>query len=183
VATTPLFNASTAILVKRLRLTGVAAGRAAEALILEGMLRARLAFYRRLGAARVAALVAVAYEENPDSADEVIRALANTVEVKLVHVHLLDTMPTMFMDGSGKSQEIWNEEAPFRQGQTPESTKVRLREEIEADMAVLALETELGDEGNWQITNNEPEEDPPFPGDTAFGEDPGFFSAPTESGD
>ena len=90
-------------------------------------------------------------------------------------------MPTMFMDGGGNAQEVWNEEAPFRQGQPPESMKVRLKAEIEADMDILAGDVVLGEEPSWKITNNEPDEVPPFPGDTAYGTSEGLFGPVQES--
>lgn len=179
-ATVPLFVASLATLKQMLRLTGVpSAGDAAE-MVLEGIRRARLAFHRRLGSARVAVLVAMTYDDTPDDDNELLRILANSVEVKLVHTYLLDTLPTMFMDGSGNAQEIWNDEAPYRSGPVPESTKARLKAEIEEDMALLAGEVEFGDETSWKITLNEPDEAPPEPGATAFEDSGSMFASTTE---
>ncbi len=171
-ASTPLFLADLATLKSRLRLSGVPSGQDAEKIVYEGILRARLAFYRRLGPARVAVLRAISYDENPTDNDSLLRALANTVEVKLVHSTLLDLLPTMFMDGGGNTLEVWNEEAPVRRNDTPEVTKRRLLDEIEADMEILSGDLQFGEETSWQVTTNVPDTDPPLPGDTAYGNPP-----------
>jgi len=112
----PLFLVDEATLKAKLRLSAVPASALdTEAIIDEAILRARVRFYRELGTARTNAIVALTFTETPTTEDEVIRALANTVEVKMVYCELLRLLPNTFMDASGDVNQRWNEEAPTRE--------------------------------------------------------------------
>lgn len=112
----PLFVADEAALKSALRLSAVPASALdTEAIIDEAILRARLRFYRDLGATRTNELVAMTFTDQPTTDDEVLRALANTVEVKMVKCQLLRDLPNTFMDASGDVNSRWNEEAPTRE--------------------------------------------------------------------
>lgn len=112
----PLFLADEAALKTRLRLSAVPASALdTEAIIDEAILRARIRFYTDLGATRTNVLVALSFTETPTTDDEILRAICNTTEVKLVYCELLRLLPNTFMDASGDVNSRWNEEAPTRE--------------------------------------------------------------------
>lgn len=112
----PLFLTDEAALKERLRLSAVPASALdTEAIIDEAILRARVRFYSDLGAARTNVLVALPFTETPTTEDEILRAICNTTEVKLVYCELLRLLPNTFMDASGDVNSRWNEEAPTRE--------------------------------------------------------------------
>jgi hypothetical protein len=163
VAVTPTFVANLATLLRALRLTGLKAGSDGEAVLHDAVLGAKVDFHRRLGATRVAYLQAIVYTDTPTSADELLRAAANSLEIKIVRRKCLESMPTMFMDASGDAQETWNVESPFRQG-PPSARKLTLLDnEIERDLAYLRTGKH---KGSWQCATIEPDETPPRPGDS-----------------
>ncbi len=167
--TDPLFVADLATLKATLRLSGVPSGNTDTLAILdEAILRARLAFYRRLGQQRVGVLLATAFSANPTTEDQVLRALANTTETKQVYVELLRKLPNQWMDASGDANRRWNEEAPFRErGPTEGQQEIqRLLDEIEEDMEMLAGEEDLGEEASFKTFNGTPLCTPPRPGDS-----------------
>jgi len=168
--TDPRFIADLATLKGKLRLTKLPTDSAANELLDEAILNARLEFYRRLGGTRVDALAAITFVENPTSANEVLRALANAVEVKLVRVRLMRTIPVLFQDASGDVQRAWNEEAPFREGGVSSTDREikRIESEIEEDFQMLAGEESQGEESNWRVFDGTPECPPPRPGNNVF---------------
>lgn len=170
--TNPLFVQDLPTLKAALRLTGVPSSSTdTHAIIDEAILRARLAFYRRLGTTRVGQLSATVYNANPTTEDEVLRALANTVETRLVYVELLRKLPNQFMDASGTANRSWNEEAPYRErGATSAEKEIqRLLDEIEEDMQMLAEEEGLADETSIKTFDGTPVCRPPRPGDSIRG--------------
>ncbi len=167
--TDPLFVADLDTLKAKLRLSGVPPQATDTLAILdEAILRARLAFLRRLGPQRVGVLLALSFNENPLTEEEVLRALANTTETKQVYVELLRKLPNQFMDASGDANRRWNEEAPFRErGPTEMQSEVqRLLDEIEEDMEMLAGEEVLGEESQFKTFDGTPNCTPPRPGDS-----------------
>lgn len=143
----PLFIVDEATLKTKLRLSAVPISAAdTEAIIDEAILRARVRFYRELGVNRTNTIVALAFTETPTTEDEVIRALANTVEVKMVYCELLRLLPNTFMDASGDVDKRWNEEAPTRErGSSEMSDELRRCEgEIANGLQELA-DPDLGD--------------------------------------
>lgn len=124
----PLFVADEATLKSKLRLSAVPATAVdTEAIIDEGILHARVEFYRELGTAKVTALLAIAFTETPTTEDGVLRALANITEVMMVRCYLMIHLPNTFMDASGDVNARWNEEAPTR-----ERSSMELSEQIKA---------------------------------------------------
>jgi len=167
--TNPLFVADLATLKAQLRLSGMPSSATdALAILDESILRARLVFYRRLGQQRVGVLLATVYNANPSSEDEVLRALANTTETKVVYSELLRKLPNQWMDASGDANRRWNEEAPFRErGPTGAQQEIqRLLDEIEEDMEILAGEESIGEESQFKTFNGTPDCTPPRPGDS-----------------
>jgi len=164
----PLFVADEATLKSALRLSAVPASALdTEAIIDEAILRARLRFYRDLGTARTNALVALPYTVTPTTDDEVLRALANTVEVKMVKCQLLRDLPNTFMDASGDVNARWNEEAPTRERGSFELNDelARCEQEIVAALVDLADTSGL-DCDEVQVIDGTPDCQTSFPTNT-----------------
>lgn len=160
----PLFIVDEATLKMKLRLSAVPSSATdTEAIFDEAILRARVRFYRELGVARTNAIVALVFTETPTTEDEVIRALANTVEVKMVYCALLSLLPNTFMDASGDVNHRWNEEAPTRErGSFELSDELRRCEgEIANGLQELA-DPDLGDCDIVQVFDGTPDPCPEF---------------------
>lgn len=157
----PLFLADVDAMKQELKLRGIPASGDDALVVLEDcLLQARLAFYRRLGATRVGQLVAFATNyTNPTTNDELLRALAKTVEVKLTWCALADRLPQLWMDDSGGAWQQYNEQGTFRKMSFREREEqcARFRAEIEQDMILLSGEQSLGDETGVNVTTFEPE--------------------------
>jgi hypothetical protein len=161
---TPLFIADLDTLKSRLRLSGVPDDSADTLAILdEAILRARLSFHRRLTKTRVAKLLTFADVADPTTDNEMLRALAGVVEVKLITADLMRRLPASWQDASGDINRRWNEEAPFRErGSTEiEREMLRLQNEIEEDMQMLAGEESAGEETQVQTFDGTPDCTPP----------------------
>lgn len=113
---TPLFHPDRDTLKTALRLSG-ASKPASEALIDEAILGFRVWINRRLGAARVSQITT--------------EPAAELLEIKWVRLALRDTMPTLFMDDSAQTSQVWNEEGLSREGQISSEQRARLQEEID----------------------------------------------------
>lgn len=167
--TDPLFVADLVTLKAKLRLSGVPSSATDTLAILdEAILKSRLAFHRRLGQQRVGVLLAISFNENPSSEDEILRALANTTETQQVYAELLRRLPNQFMDSSGDANRRWNEEAPFRERSNSDFHKElqRLLDDIEENMELLAGEESIGEESQFKTFDGTPDCTPPRPGDS-----------------
>jgi len=172
VAVAPLFIASMTILKTRLRLEGASAA-GALAQIDQAVEDVTLGFYNKLGAARVATIKATTYTEAPTSNAEILRSLANSVEVKWVRYHLIRVLPNLFMDGSGTRQQTWNDEGVFSTTPNPrselEKELARLLTEIEDGLLLLEGEVGVNDgEGTVSVTDIGPSDTPDLPGASVF---------------
>lgn len=164
-AVAPLFVVDMTTLKTVLRLEGArAAGALAE--IDQSVTEARVTFYRRLGKARIDQIKATATVDAPDTNEQILRTLANTVEVAMVRQRLMRLLPMLFMDGSGNRMQLWNEETGFdpasRQG--IEKELARLETEIQEGLAVLAGEQDLDDESTVSADTIGPTETTDLPG-------------------
>lgn len=166
-AVASLFIATKDLLKTRLRLEGAAVA-GALAVIDQSIEDARITFYRRLGAARVAALVAIAYVEAPTTESQVLRSCANSTEVKLVLVDLMRRLPMQFMDGGGNQRQVWNEEHAFAIRQNYEKELARLEQDIEDAFDLLSGSDALGEGTTMRITTIGPTDTPDLPGATVF---------------
>jgi hypothetical protein len=147
---TPLFSPSMVQLQSDLRLTGVPTlGEDANSIIANAVLEVRTGFYRRLGLTRVGQLVAItANDTAPTTNDQVLRAIARTVEVKWMFVVLMDRLPMLWMDDSGGAWQQFNEQGTFRKMSNKDRSEMRdrLLAEIEQAMVILSGEQTLGEE-------------------------------------
>ncbi len=149
-AATPLFNTDEASVKAILRLTSMASTDDGQAIFEQVVSDARIRIYRTLGVARVTAILTTALTDTPTTDDEVLRALAASVEIKAIYCRLLRMLPNTFMDASGDVDKRWNEEAPIRERGFSELGEElrRCENEIVSDLAVLA---EPSDDGCDQI--------------------------------
>lgn len=138
-AVAPTFIASMAVLKQQLRLSGTV-GTDALAVIDSAVVKARKRIAATLGAATVIALQGLAYDENAITENALRRARANDLELSLVRVHCLRMMPVLFMQNSGGTKEVWNNEAATRAADPLFLSKeiARIEAEIVEDFAVLA---------------------------------------------
>jgi len=169
----PLFLPDLATMQQELRLSGVpAVGEDANIIIANALLTVRAGFYGRLGITRVGQLVAfTANIVNPSTNDEILRALARTVEVKWTFVVLMDRLPTLWMDDSGGAWQTYNEQGTFRKMSRTDMDAMRKRmmSEIDNDMAILSGEQTLGDTSGVNVGCYGSELDPrPLLSDTIF---------------
>lgn len=168
--TPPLFLADLATLKQKLRLSGVASTSDADDIVDEAILTVRSYFYRELGTARVSQLVALPFNPVPTSEDEVLRAVANSTEVLWVKAELICHLPMMFMDGNTQQDQIFQDEALFRQAQQDqlEALRQKLLNQIQINLDLLSGDTELQNEPTVRTATIGPDCPRPQPGDTAL---------------
>lgn len=143
-AVAPLFVSDLDTLKARLRLTGVPPGRDAQKIIEDAVLTVRLNFYRAIADTRIDILLGYASTEDPRTASERLRSLAELTEVLWVRKELSETLPHAFMDGGNDLLERWNEEAPFRQ--SPDDLGDRLMKQINDNLDLLKGDESFGSE-------------------------------------
>lgn len=180
-AVSTLFLTDMETLKGRLRLEGVEIGDAAQPII-EGSTRTiRARFYARLGVARVAAILAMTSAENPTTADEVVRALAEEIESRWVWCDLARRMPLKFFDNSGDDLEQFNTEAAFR-SIDPDRLQAeidRCEAEIEAWLPLLDGSVEVGAAQLAKVhTQGEMPGGRPFPLGTLLGGNRNLYGDP-----
>jgi len=156
---TPLFVQNPEDLKAALRLSAVCEGNDAQVLIDRALQAVREHFYRRLGQPRMAQLILLPPSIAPTTADEILRSIAETTEIKWVRLELLDSMPTMFMDGSNNTLEEWDEAAPFRSTSSFQIAELKktLFKAIEENLDMLAGRETQGDETTVQVFDGTPE--------------------------
>lgn len=164
--TNPLFVESVEVLKGKLRLSGIPDGKDAEKLLDESILTVRTGFLHRLGSSIVATLRAINFAPDPLTAEEALRALANTTEVRWVYYDLACRMPVILQEGIG-TRQVWNEEGAFRQANASEIEKLRTKlwNEIEDALAILANLGVSEDQG-MNVTDIGPDEEPQRPADS-----------------
>lgn len=168
-AVAPLFVVNVATLKARLRLTGAASADAA-AMIDQAIEEVRQKLYGRLGATRIAAIAAITYVENGTTDNQILRALANTVEIKWVRMFLLRTLPTLFMDTAGIRQQVFNDESAFTTGTNIEKELARLQAEIDQALDILSGEEALTEASSVRSDLLEADTLPDYLGGTVFPE-------------
>ena len=136
-----------ATLKARLRLTGTVSTDA-QSIIDLALEEVRVGLFNDnggLGEATVVEILAVAFVENALTNAELRRTRANALEIKWVRMLLLRRMPTLFMDGSGVTLEMWNQEPLTRKGTSAIEKEISaLESEIQDEIAGLLGTTEEG---------------------------------------
>ena len=169
--TTPTFIATTSLLQKQLRLSGLHKAGDGEAIFQSAMLEVKTGFIRELGSARVAVLVALSFSENPTTADQALRSVANQTELKWVRAVLIRTLPTLFLDASADKSQVWEDEGAFRS--TPagqlDVERERLENDVEINMGLLSAEESIGSEATIRLESPQQTAVDPLPGGTLFG--------------
>lgn len=168
-AVAPLFVADIGTLKKEVRLDAMESTEARYSIFERAAISARAAIYSRLGEAATNAWVAIAYAENPTNESGVLRSIANLLEVELVFLRLLDSLPIFFMDDSGGTQHSWNEDGAFRglDAEEREALKKAKQELVEEYFTMLEAAV-LEDEGSVSAHSAEPDEPRPKLGGSAY---------------
>lgn len=144
----PLFIANLSLLKAKLRLTGATQPDTAR-IIDSAMEAARIGFFDHLGVDRVSELLAIAYSENALTEAALERTKANNLEVSWVRLHLLRVLPSLLMDASGVSQQMWNQENAFARTSDTAKEIERLEAEIAQGLDELASDEDEG--GTTQV--------------------------------
>ncbi len=131
-AVAPLFNSSISALKSACRLSGSSQADSLK-IIDYAVKRVWNGFYAKIGAARVAALVAVTPTDTPTTDDQLSRSRAEQAEVLWVKALLINDLPLTFIDSGGAVRETWNEDAISRSPSDSERRKL-----IEAYMAEVS---------------------------------------------
>lgn len=170
-APTPTFSANTALLKSQLRLTGQPTAGDGTAIFESALLEVKTGFLRELGPARVAVLVALSFNENPTTADQAVRSVANETELKWVRMVLIRTLPTLFLDASADQNQIYQDEAAFRTSPAGllDDERARLQTEIAQNMDILRADESPGAESDIQVSSPQQDVVDPLPGGTLFG--------------
>lgn len=167
---TPLFQLR-ADLQKELRLSGLATGSDAETIFDAAIVEARAGLLRRLGLARVTAIVGYNASDTPTTDKEAIRLTAEIAEAKWVRMVLMRTSTTVTLDGAGGMYDDYHRSAPFREtGPFERDMEIkRLQTEINDALDILSGSETIGEEvtgGRMMLL--EPDETPPLPGSSVF---------------
>lgn len=167
-AVSPVFVASTAVLKSKLRLSGVAATSDADDIIDDVILTVRTRLYKELGASRINSLKAITYVENPETANQLLRAEANIVETKACKAELMRALPMMFMDGNASQGQIYHDEAAFREASQMQlnEERTRLLTDVELGLESLRGSSDPGSDQKHLIVATISPDCRPQPGDT-----------------
>ncbi|MFG0317079.1 MAG: hypothetical protein ACF8XB_07400 [Planctomycetota bacterium JB042] len=160
--TPPLFVEDLETLKAELRLNGIASDADAGAILNSAILEVRLGLIRELTKSRIDTIRETAFNEEPSTNEEVLRALGNTVETTWVRIVLMDTLPSLFLDSSGDAEQVWNEEGLFRGESTAtlDDKRRRLWRKVQEDLELLRGDESIGAETSVRATTLEP--DPPY---------------------
>lgn len=169
--TTPTFVVNTDTLRSQLRLSGQPTGGDGEAQFGAALLEVRSGFIRELGATRVIVLQALAFSENPITADQALRAVANLTEVKWMKAVLIRVLPMLFMDASADQTQIYHDEAAFREASALQldAERIRLENEVAINLQLLAGTETIGSESSVRLDTPVSDDPIPLPGGTIFG--------------
>lgn len=108
---------------------------------------ARVRFYKALGAARATAISGYAHADAPTSENDIVRANAEGLELKMIRMELLRTMPTAMLD-SGAGRDRWNTEGILNDPGIANDAEInRLESEIATGLADLEGDDEEDDSG------------------------------------
>lgn len=113
-AVAPLFVSNMTALKSALKLSGSTQTDTAT-IIDRAVQEVRLGFFDHLGSTRVTEIGTYSSTDNPSSTEEIARVKAETAEILWVKSKLLRDLPSLFMDSSGNTDQVWNEEGLTRE--------------------------------------------------------------------
>lgn len=145
-ATQPLFVASLEELKANLRLSGLDQKPNSDAneLLEQALQSAIVRFYSELTEAQILAIQTTPFVEQPTSAAEAQRMLANLTEIRMVRLEAMRVMPVRFMDTIGSARQDWNQEAPLVDSLTEQEKQEELLQTQIADaFSILSGEKDL----------------------------------------
>jgi hypothetical protein len=139
---TPLFVPDLAELQAALRLSSLDATKDVFVILTNVVREERLGFIKRLGATRVAELVAFTYDPKaaaPATTDEMLREIANLTEIAWCRMLLYQQLPILFRDSTGDAHRAFQEDALTRESNEAkrQAEIERLEEWIEEQLQIL----------------------------------------------
>jgi len=157
VAVEPLFNADKESLLKRVRIK-TKTDEQTDALVDQVITEVRVAFYTRLGSARVGAIVGFSLVDNPTSENELVRANAANIEALWVTYLLTNRLPYIFMDNTGSVNDNFSDEPLTRDSSSVQDFRRELKELIDDGLGQLEepVNTSAGDPKTSMIGAEEP---------------------------
>lgn len=165
-AVTPLFVSSRASLLANLRLSSTASSSDVATIIDQTTRKVRVGLYRELDSAVMTTLLATISVDNPTTAAQRNRALAEQVEIAWIRLELLRTLPVLFRDSAAGSLQDWNQEALTREGPAGGSNLgeeiARLEKEVTEGIAMLNGDAD--EPRHIRTVLIEPDTTPPRPG-------------------
>lgn len=137
----------------------------AEGQIDNAIKKVRNNLYSALGVTRMTELLAIASEENPTTANGILRSTAEEVEVDWVRKELLMTMPVLLADGAGGVDQAYNEDGLTRNASLADLEKIceQLEANIQDGLEEIQGSEGLNLRGNVQASCIGPDETPPLP--------------------
>ena len=164
----PLFIPDIDTLKSRVRLTG-ATNLDTSAAIDSALHSARYLFFDNLGSTRISEILGFPRNDNPSTANELIRSKAESAEAVHVRMTLMRTIPTFFLDASNQASQRWNEEALFRSSGNQLDSEIE-RLGVEFLELLTALKGESSEEASGiNVGTIGPAETPPLPGASIWG--------------
>lgn len=163
---TPLFFDDVDALKTELRLSGSTQTDTA-AIIERAIKEVRVGFYDNLGTERMAQLLALTVEDSPTSSEGILALKAQNAEVLWTRLKLFQVLPTLFMDSSGNTAQIWNEEGVLRDS-TPSEINRQIKR-METDLLTMLEDLDgSSSEGISHVSCIGPTETPKKPGQSVF---------------
>lgn len=174
-AVAPLFVATMDELRQAVRLSTEALNNEAVQILDRAVLEVRVGCYDRLGATLVASLKAVTPSDAPTTSDELSRARAEQVEVSWVKLVLLRELRALFMDASGQTGRVWNEEATFRDSSSRDIRELMDSLRSVVDEGIEALKSGGADNTSVRAEALSPAVTPPRPFDSVFKKNGAYY--------
>lgn len=163
----PLFNSSFSELKAGLRLSG-STQPDTIAILDRALSEVRVGLYSQLGETRITEILATSLVPSPVTTAQLDRTKAALTETLWVKYLLLLELPLLFMDSSGQTDQVWNEEGLVRDS-TPRRVE-QMRESLWSRITSLLneLNTRKPNGGPYAVSLS-PVCDPLRPGDSIRG--------------
>lgn len=162
----PVFNTTVDSIRQRLKLSGATQSDTITA-IEQAVREVRVGLYEELGSARVDEILTFSSTDNPTTNEELVRARAEQTEVAWVKLILVRELPVIFMDSSGNTSQIWNEESLTRDASSADLNELA---KVLESRVHKGLEDLVGsfEPGQGAVDLIGPSSTPPRPGSTVF---------------
>ena len=162
-----LFVISKDILKSKLKLSGASSSDTLT-IIDSAIEKVRIGFYDSLGAPRIAQLLAITYAENATTANQLLRTKANQTEISWVRLHLLQELPSLFIDGSSQVDQDWNDEGLTREANYFDTKEQISKLQLEVEQNLVQLAENETERPKLTVSVIEPDTTPDAVGTSIF---------------